>query len=175
MAKKNFKELLPMVKAFAFDVDGVLSSSEITMHPNGVPMRSINTKDGYALQLAVKLGYPVAIITGGKTRNVKIRFRGLGIKDIHMGASKKLPIFESFLAKHNLKAEEVMFMGDDIPDYPVMEACGFPVCPADAVPEIQAISIYTSHKKGGDGCVRDILEQVLKAQGKWMNGEAFGW
>lgn len=175
MPAKNFKELLPLVKAFAFDIDGVLSASEITLHPNGEPMRSINTKDGYALQLAIKLGYPIAIITGGRTRSVRIRFKGLGIKDIHMGASNKLPIFEGFLKKHDLKAEEVMFMGDDIPDFPVMEACGFPVCPADAVPELQEVAIYTSHKNGGDGCVRDVVEQVLKAQGKWMNGMAFGW
>lgn len=175
MAQKNFKELLPLVKAFAFDVDGVLSATQIGLHPNGEPMRSVNIKDGYALQLAVKHGFPIAIITGGNTQSVRLRFEGLGITDIYMGSAHKLPFFEEFLKKHNLNAEDVMYMGDDIPDFPVMQSCGFPVCPADAVPEIQDISIYSSHKDGGEGCVRDIVEQVMKAQGKWMNGAAFGW
>jgi 3-deoxy-D-manno-octulosonate 8-phosphate phosphatase (KDO 8-P phosphatase) len=175
MAEKNFKELLPMVKAFAFDVDGVLSGSTVILHPTGEPMRTVNIKDGYALQLAVKKGYPIAIITGGDTRSVRLRFKRLGIKNIYMKSSVKMRDFEDFLKQNQLKAEEVMYMGDDIPDYPVMKACGFAVCPADAVPEIKNISVYISDRKGGEGCARDIIEQVMKAQNKWMDEHAFGW
>lgn len=175
MSKPNFKELLPKVKAFIFDVDGVLSGAQVILHPNGEPMRTVNIKDGYVIQLAAKKGYPIAIITGGNTRSVRIRFKRLGIDDVYMKSSEKMTDFEHFLAKTRLKAEEVMYMGDDIPDIPVMKACGFPVCPADAAPEVKAISIYISDKNGGEGCVRDIMEQVLKAQDNWMDSHAFGW
>ena len=172
----NFKELLPKVKAMVFDVDGVLSTSAIPLHPSGEPMRVINTKDGYALSLAVKKGFPMAIITGAKTEAVRIRFEDLGIKDVHIRVGRKTEKLLEFLAKYNLKAEEVLYMGDDIPDYEVMKMVGIPVCPADAAPEIKEISLYISDKNGGDGCGRDVIEQVLKAQGLWMNGsEAFGW
>ncbi len=172
---KNFKEILPLVKAFAFDVDGVLSGTCLPLHPSGEPMRTVNIKDGYALQLAVKRGFPIAIITGGNTNSVRLRFEGLGIKDIYMKSAVKMGDFEDFLTKNNLEASDVMYMGDDIPDYPVMVKAGFPVCPADAAPEIKNISIYVSHKNGGEGCARDILEQVLKSQNKWMDDVAFGW
>lgn len=175
MKDKNFKELLPHIKAFLFDVDGVLSSTTIGLHPNGEPMRTVNTKDGYAMQLAVKKGFPIGIITGGNTRSVRMRFKRLGIKDVYMKSAEKIHDFKLFLEKHKLEASEVMFMGDDIPDYPVMKVCGFPICPADAVPEIKGISVYISDKKGGEGCARDIIEQVLKAQNKWMDEHAFGW
>ncbi len=172
----NFKELLPTVKAMVFDVDGVLSNSTITLHPNGEPMRTISTKDGYALNYAVLKGIPLAIITGAKTEAVRMRFEALGIKDVHIGVQMKLQVFKDFLTKQQLNADEVLYMGDDIPDYEVMKMVGIPVCPADAVQEIKALSLYISDKKGGDGCVRDIVEQVLKAQGKWMDSqEAFGW
>ncbi len=173
---KNFKELLPQVKAFAFDVDGVLSSTCIPIYPNGEPMRTANIKDGYILQLAAKLGYPIAIITGGKTEAVRTRFQGLGIHDIYMASSIKTINFEHFIKKHNIKASDVLYMGDDIPDLPVMKMVGLPTCPCDAAPEIKNISIYVSNYKGGEGCVRDVVEQVLKAQNKWLNDEsAFGW
>ena len=167
---------LSKIKAFAFDVDGVLSSSTIPLHPSGEPMRMINIKDGYAIQYAVKTGYPLAIITGGRTDAVRKRFTGLGVTDIFLGADIKLPIYEKWLQKHNLVDEEVMFMGDDIPDYEVLQRVGLPCCPSDAAPEIKSVCIYVSHRKGGYGCGRDVVEQVLRAQGLWMSHEkAFGW
>jgi 3-deoxy-D-manno-octulosonate 8-phosphate phosphatase (KDO 8-P phosphatase) len=139
-------------------------------------MRMINIKDGYAIQHAAKLGYPIAIITGANVEAVRLRFEGLGCSDIYLGASNKIVQWEQFLAKHNLKAEEVMYMGDDIPDYEVMTHCGIACAPADAAPEIKAIAHYISDRRGGEGCGRDIIEQVLKAQGKWMhNSDAYAW
>ena len=159
---------LKKIKAVVFDVDGVLSAETILLHPDGEPMRSVNIKDGYALQYAVKCGLLVAIITGGTTQAVRKRYEGLGLKEVYMGASVK--------TKYRLKDEEILYMGDDIPDYEVMRLCGCPCCPADAAPEIKDVALYISHKKGGFGCGRDVLEQVLRAQGKWMQEDkAFGW
>ena len=174
MSRTDFD--LTKIKAFAFDVDGVLSSDSIPLHPSGEPMRVINIKDGYALQLAAKLGYPVAIITGGRTEAVRKRFGGLGLSHVYMGVAVKIKIFEQWLAECGLQASEVMYMGDDIPDYEVMRVAGLPACPADAAPEIKQIARYVSPLCGGMGCGRDIIEQVLRAQGKWMADEkAFGW
>ena len=174
MSRTDFD--LSRIKAFAFDVDGVLSSNAIPLHPSGEPMRVINIKDGYALQLAAKLDYPVAIITGGNTVAVRKRFEGLGLSHVYMGAAVKIKIFEQWLAECNLSADEVMYMGDDIPDYEVMRVTGLPACPADAAPEIKHIARYISPYCGGQGCGRDIIEQVLRAQGKWMADKtAFGW
>ena len=167
---------LKKIKALVFDVDGVLSSETIVLHPNGEPMRSVNIKDGYALQFAVKCGLVVAIITGGKTEAVRKRYEGLGIKDVCMGAAVKIKEYEALKERYGLADEEILYMGDDIPDYEVMKRCGCPVCPADACHEIQSISTYISPRKGGEGCARDVIEQVLVAQNKWMhNDEAFGW
>lgn len=167
---------LKKIKAIVFDVDGVLSGETIPLHPNGEPMRTVNIKDGYALQLAVKCGLIVAIITGGKTESVRQRYEGLGIKDVYLGAAVKTNEYAHLLQKYGLKNEEVLYMGDDIPDFEVMRLCGLPCCPADAAPEIKAISSYISHRIGGHGCGRDVVEQVLKAHGKWMSHEAaFGW
>ena len=166
---------LKKIKALLFDVDGVLSSEQVPLHPNGEPMRMVNIKDGFALQLAVKRGLIVGIITGGKTNAVKLRFESLGLKHIYMASSHKIHDFHDFLSKTNLEMDEIMFMGDDIPDYPVMKLVGLPCCPVDAAPEIKAISKYISQRRGGAGCGRDVIEQVLKAQGKWMSDEAFGW
>ncbi len=154
---------LTQIKALFFDVDGVLSAETIFLHPDGEPMRSVNIKDGYALQLAVKCGLHVAIITGGKTEAVRKRYEGLGIKDVYLGAAVKTREYKELLEKYNLKPEVMLFVG-------------LPCCPADAAPEIKAISKYISHRQGGYGCGRDVIEQVLKAQGKWMAGQAaFGW
>lgn len=173
---KNFKELIPQVKAFVFDVDGVLSSEVIPLHPTDGPMRTINIKDGYALQLAVKKGYPIAIITGGDTESVRRRFERLGIKDVYMKVSEKAAKLEEFMQKYNLSSENVLYMGDDIPDFEAMKRAGIPVCPIDAATEIKALCVYISHKKGGEGCAREVLEQVMKVQGNWMSSaEAFGW
>lgn len=172
----DFKELLTNVKAFVFDVDGVLSANSIPLHPNGEPMRMVNIKDGYVLQYAVKKGYHVGIITGGNTNAVRLRFERLGLTDIYMASDIKTRDLNDFLSKHSLSAAEVLYMGDDIPDYHVMKQVGIPVCPADAVPEIKAVSVYISPLKGGEGCARDVMEQALKIQGKWMDDDhAFGW
>ena len=140
---------LKKIKALAFDVDGVLSADMIPLHISGEPMRTVNIKDGYALQLAVKQGLHVAIITGGRTEAVRIRFSALGITDL--------------------------YMGDDIPDIEVLRECGLPCCPKDAAPEVKAVVKYISHAAGGYGCGRDVVEQVLKVHGKWMSDDAFGW
>jgi 3-deoxy-D-manno-octulosonate 8-phosphate phosphatase (KDO 8-P phosphatase) len=166
---------LNKIKAFVFDVDGVLSCDVIPLHPNGDPMRTVNIKDGYALQLAVKKGYQVAIITGGYTEAVRIRFSRLGITHIYMKSAVKLNDYQDFLEKTGLQSEEVMYAGDDIPDYEVMKLVGLPVAPADAAPEIKRIAKYISHKNGGHGVARDVIEQTMKAQGNWMGDEAFGW
>lgn len=166
---------LNKIKAFVFDVDGVLSCDVIPLHPNGDPMRTVNIKDGYALQLAVKKGYQVAIITGGYTEAVRIRFSRLGITHIYMKSAVKLKDYQDFLEKTGLQPEEVMYAGDDIPDYEVMKFVGLPVAPADAAPEIKRIAKYISHKNGGQGVARDVIEQTMKAQGVWMGDEAFGW
>lgn len=167
---------LKKIKALFFDVDGVLSAETIGMDANGDPMRTVNIKDGYALQLAVKSGLHIAIITGGKTEAIRKRYEGLGIKDIFLGAAVKTKEYQLLLDKYQLLPEEVLYMGDDIPDYEVLRLVGLPCCPADAAPEIKQICKYISHRNGGYGCGRDVVEQVLKAHGKWMShSEAFGW
>lgn len=170
---KNFKELLMNVRAFGFDVDGVLSQTVVPMFPDGQPMRTANIKDGYALQLAIKLGYPVAIITGGRTEAVRKRFEALGVTDIFMGQSTKLETYRAWRDKHGLTDADVMYMGDDMPDLPVLGEVGLPVCPCDAVPDVKRVSVYVSPFAGGCCCVRDVVEQVLKAQGKW--GSDLAW
>ncbi len=167
---------LKKIRAIFFDVDGVLSRETITQHPNGEPMRTVNIKDGYALQHAVKCGLLIAIITGGNTESVKVRYNSLGVKEVHLAAKVKLNIYKDLLSKYGITDEEVLYMGDDIPDYEVMCHCGLPCCPADAAPEIKSVSKYVSQRRGGEGCGRDVVEQVLKAQGLWMhNATAFGW
>jgi 3-deoxy-D-manno-octulosonate 8-phosphate phosphatase (KDO 8-P phosphatase) len=166
---------LTRIKGILFDVDGVLSPDTIPLHPTGEPMRVINTKDGYAMQLAVKQGIVLGIITGGDTSSVRQRFENLGFQHVYLKARYKMNEFRDFLQKTGLSPEEICYVGDDIPDYEVMQAVGLPACPADAAPEIKAISKYISHKNGGQGVGRDIIEQTLKAQGKWMQDNAFGW
>jgi 3-deoxy-D-manno-octulosonate 8-phosphate phosphatase (KDO 8-P phosphatase) len=170
-----FKEELTKVKAFVFDVDGVLSAATQVLNPEGETVRTSNLKDGFALIYAIKMGYLICVITGGKTIDVLKRCEKIGIKDVYAGSLKKLPCLYHFLEKNNLKADEVMYMGDDLPDYPVMRMVGVPVCPRDAAEEIKAISHYISDKNGGEGCVRDVLEQVMRAQGKWINPEKMNW
>ncbi|MDP4208798.1 MAG: HAD-IIIA family hydrolase [Bacteroidota bacterium] len=170
----NFKEVLNHVKAFAFDVDGVFSHNVI-LHPSGELMRSMNIKDGFAVQYAVKKGYPIAIISGGNSEQVRVRFQNLGITDIYLKSNNKIEDFNDFLLRYDLKPEEILYMGDDLPDYEILKRVGAPTCPADAVEEIKSISMYISHKTGGEGCVRDVIEQVLRVQGQWLHPEAFVW
>ena len=166
---------LTQIKAFLFDVDGVLSSDCIPLAENGDPLRTVNIKDGYALQLAVKQGYQVGIITGAYTENIKYRFERLGIQYIYLKSSVKLIDYEDFLHKTGLKDEDIAYAGDDIPDYDIMKRVGLPVAPASAAPEIKAIAKYISPRNGGEGVARDLIEQTMKAQGKWMKEDAFGW
>lgn len=166
---------LKKIKALAFDVDGVLSADVIPLHPSGEPMRTVNIKDGYAIQLAVKQGFHVAIITGGRTEAVRKRFAGLGVVDLYLGSAVKIHDYCDFRDKHGLSDEEILYMGDDIPDMEVMQVCGLSCCPKDAAPEIKRIAQYVSHAEGGYGCGRDVVEQVMKAQNKWLSSDAFGW
>ena len=173
MSKINYD--LTKIKSFIFDIDGVLSPSTISLHPSGEPMRMVNIKDGYAIQLAVKLGFKIAIITGGNTEAILKRYKGLGVDYVYMAVSKKLPTYKEFRDKHNLKDEEIIYIGDDIPDYEIMKVVGLPCAPADAAPEIKECATFITSCIGGHGCAREVIEEVLKAQGKWMQDEAFGW
>ena len=168
-----FKEGLHRVQAFVFDVDGVFSDGSLLVDTDGMLIRSMNIKDGYALQLAVRKGYPVAIITGGNSEAVKKRFNLLGVNNLYLKSSKKLDDFNDFCNKYKLQPENILYMGDDLPDYPAMNIAGFPTCPLDADPEIKNISRYISDRKGGEGCVRDVIEQVLRAHGIWMAEDTF--
>ncbi len=169
------KKEISKVKAFAFDVDGVFSDGSVILHPDGELVRAMNIKDGFAVQLAVKKGYPVAIITGGVSEPVKKRFLKLGVTDIYLGSSNKIDDFNDFLYKYTLNATDVLYMGDDLPDYEIMRIAGFPACPDDAAVEIKEISEYISFRKGGEGCVRDVIEKVLRLHGKWMDEDGFYW
>jgi 3-deoxy-D-manno-octulosonate 8-phosphate phosphatase (KDO 8-P phosphatase) len=167
---------LQKIRAIIFDVDGVLSAETITLHPGGEPMRTVNIKDGYAIQLAMKMGLRIVILTGGRTESVRKRYEGLGVEDVYMGCSVKLKTYDEFLTKYGLNDDEIMYMGDDIPDYEIMRRVGCPVCPADACSDIKDISVYVSNIKGGHGCGRDVIEQTLRAKGLWLKNEkAFGW
>jgi len=171
----NFKEGLTAVRAFIFDIDGVLSLQTIGLNVFGVPNRTVNLRDGYALQLAVKKGYTVGIISGSNSREYMKRLKLLGVKDIYLNSRSKLDHYKSFREKYNLKDSEILFMGDDIPDYEVMKAAGVPVCPSDADSEIRQVALYISDKKGGEGCVRDVIEQVMRLHNCWMDSDAFSW
>lgn len=167
---------LSRIKAVAFDVDGVLSTSTIPLGDNGVPRRTVNIKDGYAIQLAVKRGIRIAIITGAVSPGITERFEGLGVTDIFCGAGMKLPVFTGWMEKNGLEPEEVAFVGDDIPDYECMLHAGLSVAPADAATDILRIAKYISPVAGGLGVARDLLEELLRAHGKWaLDEKAFGW
>lgn len=167
---------LRKIRGVAFDVDGVLSPSTITMDASGTPLRGVNIKDGYALQLAVKCGIRIAIITGADSEAVRVRYNGLGITDVYTRASKKIEVLRGWMEKYGLAPEEVAFAGDDVPDYEPMRAVGLAVAPADACSDILGIARYVSPCAGGYGVGRDLLEQLLRAQGHWvLNEKAFGW
>ena len=167
---------LKKIKAIIFDIDGVLSSETITLSSDGVPLRTVNIKDGYAIQLAMKLGLRIVIMTGANVTSICRRYEGLGVEDIYVGCGVKIKAYDAFLDQYGLNDDEVMYMGDDIPDLQVMRRVGCPVCPKDACPEIKEASLYVSDYIGGHGCGRDVIEQTLRAQGKWvMDEKAFGW
>ena len=167
---------LKKVRAIIFDVDGVLSAETVPMSQEGEPLRTVNIKDGYAIQLAQKSGLRIVILTGGNTESIRERYERLGVEDIYMGCIVKIEKYEQVKHAYGLSDDEIIYMGDDIPDYEVMKRCGCSCCPADACRDIKAISRYISSIKGGYGCGRDVLEQVLRAQGKWLSDEkAFGW
>ena len=155
------------IKAFILDVDGVLTDGTLLVLDDGQMARKMNIKDGFALQLAIKMGYHILIISGGYSDAVVMRLKKLGIEEVNMNVTDKKNILGVFLAKHGLKAEEVLYMGDDIPDMPAMKMAGLPCCPADAVAEIRQAAHYISPFNGGYGCVRDVIEKVLKLNGHW--------
>ncbi len=165
----SYKELMNDIKAFIFDIDGVLTDGTVHIAEDGQLLRQMNIKDGYAMKVAIDKGYPICIISGGSNEGVRIRLQNLGIKDIYMATPDKVEKFHEICDTYQLKPEEILYMGDDIPDYLVMQKVGLPTCPQDAVQEIKGISKYISHANGGKGAVRDVIEQVLKVQGKWMD------
>jgi 3-deoxy-D-manno-octulosonate 8-phosphate phosphatase (KDO 8-P phosphatase) len=167
---------LNKIRAIIFDIDGVLSAETINLSADGAPLRTVNIKDGYAIQLAMKLGLRIAILSGAKVDSLRVRYEGLGVEDIYLVCAVNIATYDEFLAIYGYADEEVMYMGDDIPDLEIMRRVGCPVCPKDACPEIREVSVYVSDRDGGYGCGRDVIEQVLRAQGKWvMNAKAFGW
>ena len=167
--------LLAGVNTFLFDYDGVMTDGTVYMDSYGDPLRTSNVKDGYALQLASKLGYHVAVISGAVVTNITKRMHALGVQDVFVGVPDKVVRLEAYLRDNGLDPRQVAFMGDDIPDLRVMQRVGVPACPADAADEVKAISRFVSTRPGGRGCVRDLIEQTLKVQGKWMTAEAYSW
>lgn len=163
MAKPFFTQ----ITTFVFDMDGVLTDGLLLVIPDHLPFRKMHIKDGYALQLAVKKGYKVFVISGSESQPVKERLHKLGIESVWMNISDKKTLLNELIKKEGLKKQEVLYMGDDLPDYQVMLEAGLPTCPADAVEEIKEISLYVSPYRGGSGCVRDIIECVLKSRGDW--------
>lgn len=166
-----FKEELLEVKAFVFDVDGVLSKDTSPLNQNGDPVRTANVKDGFAIRTAIEMGYPIAIITGGYIGRVRLRYEKLGVEHYYDKARDKVKCLNDFLKKVKVEAKNVMYMGDDVVDFLVMKEVGIPTCPKDAVSDIKNLSKYISYKKGGKGCVRDVIEQTLRAQKKWMTSD----
>ena len=165
----SYKELLPAIKAFIFDVDGVFTDNTVILHPSGDLLRTMNVKDGYAVKLAIDKGYEVIIITGGKSESVRDRLETLGVREIFLGVHDKKSILKETLTRLGIAAEHCVYMGDDIPDYEVMKLVGMAAAPQDAAEEIKGISHYISPKDGGKGCVRDIIEQTLRVQKKWFD------
>ena len=165
---KSYKEYLSEITTFIFDVDGVLTDGTIQVTQSGELLRSMNIRDGFAMKAAIEKGYIVCIFSGGCNEGVRTRLRNLGLYDIHLGVSDKVAVYQEYIDVNNIKPNQILYMGDDIPDYWVMQKVGMPTCPQDAVPEIKKLSKYISHVDGGKGAVRDVIEQVMKVQGKWL-------
>ncbi|MFL2571725.1 MAG: KdsC family phosphatase [Parvicellaceae bacterium] len=171
----SYKKALANITTFIFDVDGVLTDGGVILDSSGEMVRTMNTKDGFAMQHAIKKGYNICIITGGNSQMVKERLLHLGIKDVFLAAHQKLEIFNAYLEKNNLTTDQVLYMGDDLPDYPCIEAAAVGACPHDSAVEIREISNYISHINGGKGCVRDVIEQTLRLHNKWFDKDSFSW
>lgn len=163
----NLLELFTPIRTFVFDVDGVMTDGTLLATEDGHMLRRMNIKDGYAMQLAIKKGYKIWVISGGKSEAVRIRLNRLGVMDVHIGIETKKELLLEIAEESRTSFENILYMGDDIPDYAAMQLCGLPCCPADAMPEIKGVSKYISSHKGGEGCVRDVVEKVLKLNGDW--------
>jgi 3-deoxy-D-manno-octulosonate 8-phosphate phosphatase (KDO 8-P phosphatase) len=164
---KSYKEIMNDISTFVFDVDGVLTDGSVNISPTGEMLRKMNIRDGFAMKAAIESGYSVCIISGGSNEGVRIRLKNLGITDIYLGSPDKVETFKEYCELYAISPEKVLYMGDDIPDFHVMQLVGLPTCPQDAAPEIKSISNYISHVNGGKGAVRDVIEQVMKVQEKW--------
>ncbi len=171
----NYKELLSAITTFIFDFDGVMTDGGVIMSNEGEPLRITNVKDGYALQLARRMGYRIAVISGAKADSMMQRLKMLKVEDVFLGVRDKKQVYLDYVEENALKHEEILFMGDDIPDHELMLMAGVSTCPADAAEEIKSMARYISHLPGGRGCVRDVIEQVMKVQGKWMNDGQWHW
>jgi 3-deoxy-D-manno-octulosonate 8-phosphate phosphatase (KDO 8-P phosphatase) len=169
---ENYKQILTRIKTFLFDVDGVLTDGKVLIMPNGEVVRNLNSKDGFAIQLAIKKGYRIGIITGGNSPSVKQALENLGVQDVFLMQYDKLSCYKDYINTYGLIDDEILYMGDDLPDYEVMSRVALPVCPANSAPEIKSICLYISSRNGGEGCVRDVIEQTMRAQGTW---EIAGW
>lgn len=168
----NYRQKLSQINTFVFDFDGVLSDGKIWVMPDGDQVRATNAKDGYAIQYALKKGFRVIIISGGTSETMRLRYKNFHGIEIHLQVSDKMKVFNECLQKHRVNPEQVLMMGDDIPDYKIMRLSGVKCCPADAAEEIKQLADYVSYQKGGEGCVRDVIEQVLKAQDRWLENDA---
>jgi 3-deoxy-D-manno-octulosonate 8-phosphate phosphatase (KDO 8-P phosphatase) len=166
--QSNYKVLHGKIKCFVFDVDGVLTNGSLILVAGGEQARIMNIRDGYAIQHAIKKGFEVFILSGGKSEEVRTRLKGLGVKNILLGCDDKLSALIDFISETGLTKEQILYMGDDIPDLTAMKICGIACCPSDAAVEIKKICHYISPLKGGEGCVRDIIEQIMKVQGNWI-------
>lgn len=171
----DLKSLLSGVTTFIFDYDGVMTDGTVYMDSNGDPLRTSNVKDGYAIQLASKLGYHLAVISGAVVTNITKRLNMLGVEDVFTGVPDKVVKLDEYMEQYHLTPDQIVYMGDDIPDLRVMHLVGVPACPADAADEVKQISVFISDRPGGHGCVRDVIEHTLKVQGKWMTAEAYSW
>ena len=167
MSQKNYKILLNNVRAFIFDIDGVMTNGKVLITTDGEALREINTRDGYALKHASRKGFKIGVISGGTNQSVKRRLELIGVNKVYIGINEKEKAFSDFINAFKIEPEQVLYMGDDIPDITVMEKVGVATCPQDAVSDIKKISHYVSHKNGGEGCVREIIEQVMRVQNKW--------
>ena len=164
---ESYKTFLKQITTFVFDVDGVLTDGMVLVTSEGDLLRKMNVQDGYSIKTAIQKGYRICIISGGTNEGVSKRLKGLGVEEIYLGAHEKVEIFDKFMERHGIEPREVLYMGDDIPDIPAMQKAGLPCAPQNATPEVKAICKYISHKSGGEGCVRDVIEQVLKVRGDW--------